>query len=337
MNFRKGKSIFLMLAAGFILLITVITLFFFRNDAVDPVPKPDSAEQDTPIYLVAADLPAEKQLFIHPQTPAPGDFMVVEAGPLASGSAVNLDFDFAGAVSTLYRVGNQLYAVIAICYDNEPSQYSLIIETDAEQTESKTFETAVNVEEKEFPSARFSMPADRTAGWTAERLAEDREKIKQARKTGEPSPLWLQRFILPLEGRVTSSYGAIRVINNNPPRRHTGIDIGAEEGTPVIAPNNGVVRLAEHLLAGGKTVIIDHGMDLSSAYMHMHSIAVEEGEIVERGDLIGTVGMTGYATGPHLHWEANIGQTPVNPEQLLEDDLLWIPPAYVEKMLSGNR
>ncbi len=334
MTIRQGKSIFFLLTAC---LILVITFYFFRNEAFDPDFKSEPAQIDTPIYIAGAELLTEKQVFLQPQTSAPGDFLIVEAGPLTRGIDVDLVFDFEGAASSIYWTGNRLYAVLAICYDNEPGQYSLNIETYSMQNESEIFEAVVTIEEKDFPSASFSMPASRTAGWTRERLAEDRDKIRQALETSEPHPLWLKRFISPLDGRITSSYGAIRVINNNPPRRHTGIDIGAKEGTPIVATNRGIVRLAEHLLAGGKTVIIDHGIDLSSSYMHMHSIAVEEGQVVERGELIGTVGMTGYATGPHLHWEVNIHQNPVNPEQLLEDDLLWIPPAYVDKMLSGNR
>jgi murein DD-endopeptidase MepM/ murein hydrolase activator NlpD len=67
--------------------------------------------------------------------------------------------------------------------------------------------------------------------------------------------------------------------------------------------------------------------------MHLETIAVEAGQRVNRGEEIGTVGMTGYATGPHLHWEVNIGQTPVNPLQLTDNDLLWVAPAYVSSFI----
>jgi len=334
MIYRQGRSLlFLFLAC----LILLITFFSLRNGEVDRKYESDLLLTDTPIYITMAGLEAEKEIFLQPQNPDPGDFLVVEAGPLTGNIDVILDFDFDGALSTIYRTGSRLYAVIAICYDNKPGRYRLSINKDSQQRTSKSLETAFNIGEKEFAFASFSMPASRTAGWTSARLAEDRENIRLARELSEPHPLWLQRFVRPLEGRITSTYGAIRVINNNPPRRHSGIDIGAPEGTPIVAANRGIVRLAEHLLAGGKTVIIDHGINLSTTYMHMSSIAVNEGQMVERGELIGTVGMTGYATGPHLHWEANIGHAPVNPEQLLEDDLLWVPPAYVEKMLKSDR
>ncbi|HED24673.1 MAG TPA: M23 family metallopeptidase, partial [Firmicutes bacterium] len=230
-----------------------------------------------------------------------------------------------------------VYIIIGIDCDTEPGSYRLAFEKEnGDDTEAGEIILAEEIEiaAKEFAFSRFSMPADRTTGWTSARLAEDREKVRLARETTEPYPLWTGPFISPLEGRISSEYGAVRVINNNPPRRHAGIDIAADEGTPVVAVNRGIVRLAEFLLSGGNTVIVDHGMGLSSSYLHLEEIHVEVGQTVECGEPVGTVGMTGYATGPHLHWEVNIDQEAVNPEQLLDGDLLWIPPAYVSRIVS---
>lgn len=301
-------------------------------------PGPDATsgpdQNSFPIYISKAEPSADDQVIIHPRDPEPGDFLVIEASPVAGEAEVEVEFDFPGAASDFYRVGNLLYTIIGVSYDSEPGSFEITIRAENPGTINKTLKATVVLAEKEFQTARFSMPTRVTEGWTAERLAEDREKIKEARETSEPHPLWLNRFVLPLEGRVTSEYGAIRIINNNPPRRHAGIDIAEETGTPIVATNRGIVRLADHLLSGGKTVIIDHGIGLSSTYMHLDSMAVAEDQTVERGEKIGTLGMTGYATGPHLHWEVNLGSAPVNPEQLLNDDLLWIPPAYVEKIFS---
>lgn len=301
---------------------------------------------DKPLYIAdmgIAEDAEEIEVIVYPDNPAPGDFLIVEASPVVHPDDVNIDYDFEGELSTLYVVANRLYFILAVCYDTEPGSYNLVIDTTGDNGHEEVvakaglFDIDIDIIEKQFQEARFSMPAGTTAGWSAARLAEDREKIHLARENSSPRPLWLQKFVPPLKGPVTSEYAAIRIIDNNPPRRHAGIDYGLPEGTPIVATNSGMVRLAEHLLAGGKTVIIDHGLGLTSAYMHMHTMDVEEGRIVTRGEQIGTVGMTGYATGPHLHWEVRIGHTPVNPEQLLDNDLLWIPPAYVELFMTRKK
>ncbi len=335
MKFGPAFKVMIILIAVFL----VASFFFLLEDIVPastPVPAPGSeqAQKIIPLFPVFAETDSEKELIFYPQLPAPGDFMIVEAGPLSDEVEVELAIDFPGSISHLYRLGGLLYAVVAISYNTEPGSYSLIIRAGNEEQGSDILSADILISDKEFLTSQFSMPASRTEGWTAERLAEDREKVRLARETTEPYPLWTERFINPLEGRITSEYGAIRIINQNPPRRHSGIDIATEEGEPIIAPNRGVVRLSEFLLSGGYTVIIDHGMGLSSTYMHLHELAVKTGEVVERGEKIGTVGMTGYATGPHLHWEVNIGQVPVNPEQLLDNELLWIPPAYVMQKIN---
>lgn len=333
MQLRHGKSLFY-LAVAFFLVLAAFLLFQDAGVATLIEP-PAPAKKIVPYYADKPVLTAAGDIVFYPETPAPGDFLIVEAGPFPENEALKIEFEFPGVISNSYRAGSMLYAIIAISPDLEPGIYQLRITGTNISADDKNLKKPVVIAAKEFHTSYFTMPPERTEGWTAARLAEDREKIRLARDTTEPHPLWLKTFVSPLEGRISSLYGAIRFINNNPPRRHSGIDIAAAEGTPVIATNNGIVRLAESQLSGGNTVIIDHGIGLSSTYMHLHSMAVTEGQTIERGDLIGTVGMTGYATGPHLHWEVNIKQTAVNPEQLLQNDLLWIAPAYVEDWISA--
>ena len=315
------------------LFLATSALFLLGDSEPSAIPEPLKPQRIVPYFFSSSGRTdgRDSALIFYPQNPAPGDFVIIEAGPLSTEPQPRLQFDFSGTISEYYRLGNMVYAVAAIYYETEPGSYTLELINGSGQSEEIIAEANIEVIEKDFHFSSFSMPASRTAGWTAQRLAEDREITRLARETTEPYPLWQGSFINPVEGRVSSTYGAIRVINQNPPRRHSGIDVAAEEGTPVYAANRGVVRLAEFLLSGGNTVIIDHGLDLSSTYMHLHEIAVEEGVVIERGEEIGTVGMTGYATGPHLHWEVNIGQTPVNPEQLFDNELLLIPPAYVKE------
>ncbi len=316
-----------------VLSLLVVTIVFLLVYLISARPVARTESQINLLVPYSSTVGDEPGIYLYPESPAPGDFLIIEATPLPVDGDVEVLFNFPGFISDHYRVGENYYLVIAISYDTEPGSYEVQVKSDNGQMSGFMVSKAVAIVEKDFHVSRFSVPPSATVGWTAERLAEDREKTRIARETTEPYPLWLQEFILPLEGRISSEYAAIRYINENPPRRHNGIDFAADEGLPVVATNRGIVRLAEFLLSGGNTVIIDHGLNLSSTYMHLETLTVTAGQTIERGEQIGTVGMTGYASGPHLHWELNIGQVPVNPLQLLENDLLWIPPAYVQTML----
>ncbi len=316
-----------------VLSVVAVIISFLLINLTKPLPAAGPGDQVKYLKPYFIKDTTETQIYFYPENPFPGDFLVIEAVPVNIDKAVAIDSGFQGTVSCYYHIGESLFAVTGISSDTEPGIYRVSILL--EETGSKAVLAFGDLEigSKDFQVSRFRVPPTATAGWSAERLAEDREKMRMARETTEPHPLWMQGFLAPLEGKISSEYAAIRYINDSPPRRHNGIDIAADEGLPVVATNRGIVRLAEFLLSGGNTVIIDHGLNFSSTYMHLETITVQPGDSVDRGEQIGTVGMTGYANGPHLHWEVNAGQAPVNPMQLLENDLLWIPPAYVKKML----
>jgi murein DD-endopeptidase MepM/ murein hydrolase activator NlpD len=314
--------------------VAMVIIAFLLVNVLKSEPEAIPEQQVKYIEPYAIQSSTEPQIYFYPENPYPGDFLVIEAAPVEMNNAVTIEFSFPGTISDYYRFGENLFIVAGISYDTEPGLYTVTIKNTADEDSNILVIADLNIGAKDFHVSRFSVPPSTTVGWTAERLAEDREKTRIARETTEPYPLWLQKFVLPTEGRISSEYAAIRYINDNPPRRHNGIDIAADEGVPVVAANRGIVRLAEFLLSGGNTVIIDHGLNLSSTYMHLETLTISAGQTVERGEQIGTVGMTGYASGPHLHWELNIGHAPVNPMQLLDNDLLWIPPAYVREMLN---
>ena len=125
----------------------------------------------------------------------------------------------------------------------------------------------------------------------------------------------------PALGRIFTKCGARRYSNGDRStmRSHNGMDIAVAEGTPVYAPNNGRVVLAEYLLNTGNTVVIEHGGGLKTYYFHMVELTTEAGAIGQQGDQIGAVGTTGYSTGPHLHFEVRIGDQPISPQILVEE------------------
>ena len=130
-------------------------------------------------------------------------------------------------------------------------------------------------------------------------------RIGAARAVGAVSDGWRQSFIWPVTGRLSGHFGSQRIYNGTPGAYHSGLDIATgASGTPFVAPADGVVILAAHspFTLEGRLLMIDHGMGLNSAFLHCSQIVVKEGQIVHRGQFIGRIGMTGRATGPHLHW-----------------------------------
>jgi len=144
-----------------------------------------------------------------------------------------------------------------------------------------------------------------------EKIRAEKARLLEACGGWSPEMLWHGPWSWPLKRvEVTSAFGTRRTYNGRPGGWHGGVDLRGEEGTPVYAPAAGVVGLAEKLYVRGNAVVLRHGLGVCSGYYHLSRLAVEPGQRVEKGDLLGYVGMTGLSTGPHLHWEVRLlGQT----------------------------
>lgn len=138
------------------------------------------------------------------------------------------------------------------------------------------------------------------------------------RNQSEPTRYYTESFIWPVNGKLTTEFGETRYVNDLPTTyRHQGLDLAAPAGTEIKATNRGKVVLARSLILTGNTIMIDHGEGLFSVYHHMQSLSVNLGDIVERGQLIGTVGSTGFSTGPHLHFMISYYTTSLEPGYFL--------------------
>ncbi len=136
------------------------------------------------------------------------------------------------------------------------------------------------------------------------RRAAEVAQINAARALDTHSQGWRQRFIWPAHGRISGLFGSQRIYRGTPGSYHTGTDIAGGAGAPIVAPADGVVILvaSSPFTLEGNLLMIDHGMGLNSAFLHCSQILVHEGDAVKQGQLIARIGMTGRATGPHLHW-----------------------------------
>lgn len=151
-----------------------------------------------------------------------------------------------------------------------------------------------------------------------DRIARESGLLKNARSNDAPRSDFLDGFVWPAEGIVSGVFGSQRILNKVPKRPHYGLDVAAPTGTPVKAPAPGIITLTHSdMFYTGGTVVLDHGHGLSSIFMHLSRIDVKEGERVQQGQLVGAIGATGRATGPHLHWGLYWFGTALDPRLLL--------------------
>jgi murein DD-endopeptidase MepM/ murein hydrolase activator NlpD len=153
----------------------------------------------------------------------------------------------------------------------------------------------------------------------AERIEREQALVVAARERDDDRADFAQSFVWPVQGRVSGRFGNQRVYNGSPKSPHSGMDVAAPQGTPVLAPAAGVVTFANaDLYLTGGTVLLDHGHGVSSNFLHLSRIDVKVGDRVEQGRVIGAVGATGRATGPHLHWGMNWFDVRIDPLLVLE-------------------
>lgn len=124
-------------------------------------------------------------------------------------------------------------------------------------------------------------------------------------------------ILWPVDGRITSGFGERMDPFDREGAFHRGVDISSQIGTPVIAPADGVVRFADLMNGYGRAIVVDHGQGITTLYGHLSGFGVATGQIIHRGDTLGYVGQSGRSTGPHLHYEVRIFNTPVNPFKYL--------------------
>lgn len=153
----------------------------------------------------------------------------------------------------------------------------------------------------------------------AERIEREQARVSAARERDDARTGFAQVFAWPLQGRISGRFGNQRVYNGTPKSPHSGMDIAAPAGNPVKAPADGVVSFADAgLYLTGGTLVLDHGHGISSNFLHLSRIDVRPGDVVRQGDVIGAVGATGRATGPHLHWGMNWFDVRIDPLLVLE-------------------
>lgn len=184
-------------------------------------------------------------------------------------------------------------------------------------TETKRYE----VKTREFQIERVDgLPQEKVTPDPAvtNRIVAEAAKIKAARASESALTGFAQAWHWPATGRISGVYGSQRVLNGEPRTPHFGTDVAAPTGSPALSPADGVITLAEpDLFFTGGTIMIDHGHGVQSVFAHLSALTVKVGDAVKQGQPVGKVGMTGRATGPHLHWGVYWRSIPVDPAGLV--------------------
>ncbi|WP_368233237.1 M23 family metallopeptidase [Anaerotruncus rubiinfantis] len=224
-----------------------------------------------------------------------------------------------GFTPQFFPDGADQLALLPIRYTLSPGSYTLDV-----AGEGISFHTQVAVLEREFEVQHLeideSIAEDTALSDTAN--SEWYANMEPLKLVSDPEIHWEGRFILPCEGELSTQFACIRYTNDDPnPTRHNGIDLETEMGTPAAAANNGRVLFAGFLQLTGNTVLIEHGCGLKSWYYHMSALHVQAGDLVEKGELIGEIGSTGYSNSPHMHFAISVNDVFVNPWQAVNSDL----------------
>lgn len=177
------------------------------------------------------------------------------------------------------------------------------------------------VKDKKYPTEHLTIKETRKV----EPLAEDLAKIEaEYLETIQTYAGWEYQTInsiklpMPVRGRKSSGFGLQRIMNNVPKNPHSGLDIAAPQGTKVTCPKDGVVVNIGNYFYSGNIVFVDHGQGFITSYAHLNTITVNKGQKVTKGTVLGTVGKTGRASGPHLHWSVSLNGVRVDPQLFID-------------------
>jgi murein DD-endopeptidase MepM/ murein hydrolase activator NlpD len=245
--------------------------------------------------------------------PVPGGIAVL---PLGTATAEPPVAQYDGNRVLILRHETQWVAVVGIPLTAPPGMHTVQLRYGNQPAQTLSF----TVRDKQYAVQHLTLKNKRLVEPTAEdlqRIAREQARIEAAfARWSEPAPHSLM-LAPPAAGEFSSPFGLQRFFNNQPRKPHSGLDIAAAQGTPVRAPADGQVIDSGNYFFNGNTVFLDHGHGLITMYCHLHEIAVQPGQRVTRGTVIGAVGMTGRATGPHLHWSVSLNRALIDPQLLL--------------------
>jgi murein DD-endopeptidase MepM/ murein hydrolase activator NlpD len=224
-----------------------------------------------------------------------------------------------GHAQPAFRVSPlEWHALIGIDLDAPVGAHDVVIDTGRPGAQENTI-YRLTVRPKAFPTRRLTVAEAfvNPPPEVQDRIATEARRLEGLWAATSSAPRWTGPFVRPVTDPANSAFGSRSILNGQPRSPHGGADFLSPAGTPIHAPNAGLVALAADLYYTGNTVVIDHGMGLLSLFAHLSSIDVTEGATVTAGEVVGRVGSTGRVTGPHLHWTVRLAGARVDPLSLI--------------------
>jgi hypothetical protein len=270
------------------------------------------------LHALPAAAAERLQVTWHPPRPQPGDVAWVHVRGAGDGATIEGSLGDRPLAFFPYAGGQA--AVVGIDLEVKPGPRPWRLAVVEQRRAPRTLSGRLTLRARDFPVQRLTLPSamvDLDPETTRRAVAEG-ERLRTLYRTITPERLWRGGFVRPVAGTTPGTgFGARRIINDKPRAPHSGIDFAVERGTTVVAVNSGRVALVADYFFPGRLVIVDHGLGLYTLYFHLDSVTVGDGDPVDRGQPLGTVGATGRATGPHLHFGAQVGVARVDPAALL--------------------
>lgn len=220
--------------------------------------------------------------------------------------------------AAVFPHNNSWVAMAGIDLSSKPGDYDFSIKT----ADGLSLSTTVTVKHKKYDEQHLTIKNKRKVNPNKEdskRIASESQRKKKARKQYSETIPQVD-FIWPVTGRISSIFGLRRFFNEQERRPHSGLDIAADEGTPIQAVADGTVIDAGDFFFSGNMIYLDHGQGIISLYAHLSEIAVKPGDAIKQGDIIGNVGQTGRVTGAHLHFAVMCNQSLIDPIYMLPKD-----------------
>ena len=271
-----------------------------------PTPAPTEPAAPTPAAPAADDGSVELSSASVPQG---GVFVVRLRDAAPEPTPVVL---FSGVSHAMLLQAQVWWAVIGVAANFPPGQQAVQISSDAGADGAPIL--TITVIEAAFPQENIDLPPETSQLLTDAPALEDERQILESLYAGlTPERLWSGVFVMPVAGPLGDPFGFQRSFNGGPFSNHTGADIIAAEGAPVVAANAGRVVYTGALQLRGNTIVIDHGAGVFTGYHHLSQINVAPDQTVSQGETIGAVGATGLVTAAHLHWELIVRGVRVDP------------------------
>lgn len=247
----------------------------------------------------------------------PGELVVLTIDVPASAERVTVTA-FGRTIPAARADPHTWRALVGLDLDVKPGVHAAVV-TARTPAGALTARETLTIAPKQFPTRTLKVNPDfvEPPSGELERIARENARLGKLWASSSPRALWTGPFVRPVPDAANSRFGSRSVFNGKRSSPHTGADFLSGTGTPIKAPNAGVVVLAENLYFSGNTVVIDHGLGLFSLFAHLSAFEVHEGDTVATNDLVGLVGATGRVTGPHLHWAIRASGARIDPLSLL--------------------